>query len=195
MISLLRGKIASKSTGNVIVDVGGVGYGVTVPLSTYYLLDEPGKEIELKIHTQLKENSLELFGFLTENEKSIFQCLIGISGIGPKGATNVLSNITPEDLINSIMSGDLASRKVPGIGPKTASRIINELKDKLPAQEFVNSIDIKPKLVDDIISVLLNLGYTKSEIDENGEALKQISSGSGDMEEKLKDALLVMKKG
>ena len=195
MISLLRGKIASKSTGNVIVDVGGVGYGVTVPLSTYYLLDEPGKEVELKIHTQLKENSLELFGFLTENEKSIFQCLIGISGIGPKGATNILSNITPEDLINSIMSGDLASRKVPGIGPKTASRIINELKDKLPAQEFVNSIDIKPKLVDDIISVLLNLGYTKSEIDENGEALKQISSGSGDMEEKLKDALLVMKKG
>ena len=195
MISLLRGKIASKSTGNVIVDVGGVGYGVTVPLSTYYLLDEPGKEVELKIHTQLKENSLELFGFLTENEKSIFQCLIGISGIGPKGATNILSNITPEDLINSIMSGDLASRKVPGIGPKTASRIINELKDKLPAQEFVNSIDIKPKLVDDIISVLINLGYTKSEIDENGEALKQISSGSGDMEEKLKDALLVMKKG
>ena len=195
MISLLRGKIAAKSTGNVIVDVGGVGYGVTVPLSTYYLLDEPGKEVELKIHTQLKENSLELFGFLTENEKSIFQCLIGISGIGPKGATNILSNITPEDLINSIMSGDLASRKVPGIGPKTASRIINELKDKLPAQEFVNSIDIKPKLVDDIISVLINLGYTKSEIDENGEALKQISSGSGDMEEKLKDALLVMKKG
>ena len=195
MISLLRGKIAAKSTGNVIVDVGGVGYGVTVPLSTYYLLDEPGKEVELKIHTQLKENSLELFGFLTENEKSIFQCLIGISGIGPKGATNILSNITPEDLINSIMSGDLASRKVPGIGPKTASRIINELKDKLPSQEFVNSIDIKPKLVDDIISVLLNLGYTKSEIDENGEALKQISSGSGDMEEKLKDALLVMKKG
>ena len=195
MISLLRGKIAAKSTGNVIVDVGGVGYGVTVPLSTYYLLDEPGKEVELKIHTQLKENSLELFGFLTENEKSIFQCLIGISGIGPKGATNILSNITPEDLINSIMSGDLASRKVPGIGPKTASRIINELKDKLPAQEFVNSIDIKPKLVDDIISVLINLGYTKSEIDENGEALKQSSSGSGDMEEKLKDALLVMKKG
>ena len=195
MISLLRGKIAAKSTGSVIVDVGGVGYGVTVPLSTYYMLDEPGKEVELKIHTQLKENSLELFGFLTENEKSIFQCLIGISGIGPKGATNILSNITPEDLINSIMSGDLASRKVPGIGPKTASRIINELKDKLPTQEFVTSIDIKPKLVDEIVSVLLNLGYTKSEIDENGEALNQISAGSGDMEEKLKDALLVMKKG
>lgn len=195
MISLLRGKIAAKSTGSVIVDVGGVGYGVTVPLSTYYKLDEPGNDIELKIHTQLKENSLELFGFLTENEKSIFQCLIGISGIGPKGATNILSKITPEDLINSILTGDLASKKVPGIGPKTASRIINELKDKLPTQEFVNSIDIQPKLVDDIISVLINLGYTKSEIDENAESLKQISSRSGEMEDKLKDALLVMKKG
>ncbi len=195
MISLLRGKIAAKSTGSVIVDVAGVGYGVTVPLSTYYQLDEPGGDVELKIHTQLKENSLELFGFLTENEKSIFQCLIGISGIGPKGATNILSNITPEDLINSIMAGDLASKKVPGIGPKTASRIINELKDKIPVQEFVNTIDIKPKLVDDIISALINLGYTKNEIDENGEALKQISADGGEMEDKLKDALQIMKKG
>ena len=194
MISLLRGKISSKSTGSVIVDVGGVGYGVTVPLSTYYQLDEPGNDVELKIHTQLKENSLELFGFLTENEKSIFQCLIGISGIGPKGATNILSNITPEDLVNSILTGDLATKKVPGIGPKTASRIITELKDKLPTQEFVNSVDIKPKLVDDIISVLINLGYTKSEIDENAESLKQISSRSGEMEDKLKDALQIMKK-
>ena len=195
MISLLRGKIAAKSTGSVIVDVGGVGYGVTVPLSTYYQLDEPGNNVELKIHTQLKENSLELFGFLTENEKSIFLCLIGISGIGPKGATNILSNITPEDLINSIMAGDLASKKVPGVGPKTASRIINELKDKLPTQEFTNTFDVKPRLVDDIVSVLLNLGFTKSEIDENAEALKQISSSSGEMEDKLKDALQIMKKG
>jgi len=194
MISLLRGKIAAKSTGSVIVDVGGVGYGVTVPLSTYYRLEEPGNEVELRIHTQLKENSLELFGFLTENEKSIFQCLIGISGIGPKGATNILSNITPEDLINSIMSGDLAGRKVPGIGPKTASRIINELKDKIPTQEFTDSIDIKQKPVDDIVSVLVNLGYTRNEIDENVEALKQISSNTEDMEDKIKEALFVMKK-
>ena len=194
MISLLRGKIAAKSTGSVIVDVGGVGYGVTVPLSTYYHLEEPGNDVELRIHTQLKENSLELFGFLTENEKSIFQCLIGISGIGPKGATNILSNITPEDLINSIMSGDLAGKKVPGIGPKTASRIINELKDKLPTKEFTDSIDIKQRPVDDIVSVLVNLGYTKYEIDENAEALKQISSNTDDMEVKIKEALLVMKK-
>jgi len=194
MISLLRGKIAAKSTGSVIVDVGGVGYGVTVPLSTYYRLEEPGNEVELRIHTQLKENSLELFGFLTENEKNIFQCLIGISGIGPKGATNILSNITPEDLINSIMSGDLAGRKVPGIGPKTASRIINELKDKIPTQEFTDSIDIKQKPVDDIVSVLVNLGYTRNEIDENVEALKQISSNTEDMEDKIKEALFVMKK-
>ena len=194
MISLLRGKIASKTTGSVIVDVGGVGYGVTVPLSTYYKIPEPGSEIELQIHTQLKENSLELFGFLTGSEKNIFQCLIGISGIGPKGATNILSNITPEDLVNSILSGDLARRKVPGIGPKTATRIINELKDKLPAEEYAGSSDIKPKMVDDIISVLVNLGYTKGEIDENAQALNDNSSKSGELEERVKEALLVMKR-
>ena len=92
MISLLRGKIAEKSDGSLIVDVGGVGYGVTVPLSTFANLSDTGTEVELKIHTHIKENSLELFGFLTDNEKNIFQSLIGVSGIGPRGATNILSN-------------------------------------------------------------------------------------------------------
>ena len=194
MISLLRGKIAEKSEGSLIVDVGGVGYGVTVPLSTFSYLPDTGTDVELKIHTNIKENSLELFGFLTDNEKKIFECLISISGIGPRGATNILSNITPEDLVNSIVSGDLPRRKVPGIGPKTATRIINELKDKLPVYEIDQAAQPANSAVDDVKSVLLNLGYTKSEIDENIQHLNDISVKTGNIEEMVKEALSIMKK-
>lgn len=194
MISLLRGKIAEKSEGSLIIDVGGVGYGVTVPLSTFSNLSETGAEVELKIHTHIKENSLELFGFLTDNEKKIFQCLIGISGIGPKGATNILSNITPEDLVNSIISGDLPRRKVPGIGPKTATRIINELKDKLTAYDYDTTVSSANSVVDDVKSVLMNLGFTKNEIDENIIQLNDISAKSGNIEESVREALKIMKK-
>ena len=194
MISLLRGKIAQKAEGSLIVDVGGVGYGVIVPLSTFSNLSDTGSEIELKIHTHLKENSLELFGFLTENEKNIFECLIGISGIGPKAATNILSNITPEDLVNSIVSGDLSSRKVPGIGPKTAARIINELKDKLPAYNGNVTDSAAGSVIDDLKSVLLNLGFTKNEIDENIKYLNEIVDKTGNIEDSVKEALKIMKK-
>ena len=194
MISLLRGKIAQKAEGSLIVDVGGVGYGVIVPLSTFSNLSDTGSEIELKIHTHMKENSLELFGFLTENEKNIFECLIGISGIGPKAATNILSNITPEDLVNSIVSGDLSSRKVPGIGPKTAARIINELKDKLPAYNGNVPDSAAGSVIDDLKSVLLNLGFTKNEIDENIKYLNEIVDKTGNIEDSVKEALKIMKK-
>lgn len=194
MISLLRGKIAEKSDGSLIVDVGGVGYGVTVPLSTFSNLSDTGTEVELKIHTHIKENSLELFGFLTDNEKKIFQCLISVSGIGPRGATNILSNIAPEDLVNSIVSGDLSRKKVPGIGPKTAARIMNELKDKLAAYGCEKSVTTVSSLVDDIKSALLNLGFTKSEIDENIDQLNEISINTGNIRESVKEALKVMRK-
>ena len=194
MISLLRGKIAEKSEGRLIVDVSGVGYGVTVPLSTFSNLSDIGTDVELKIHTHIKENSLELFGFLTENEKNIFECLIGISGIGPKAATNILSNITPEDLVNSIISGDLSRRKVPGIGPKTATRIINELKDKLPAFEDNGQAPAAGSVVDDLKSVLYNLGFTKNEIDENISQLNDITARTGSIEESVREALKIMKR-
>ena len=194
MISLLRGKIAEKSDGSLIVDVGGVGYGVTVPLSTFSSLSDTGTEVELKIHTHIKENSFELFGFLTDNEKKIFRCLIGISGIGPKGATNILSNITPEELVNSIIAGDLPRRKVSGIGPKTATRIMNELKDKLAAYGCEPSATTVNSLVDDMKSALLNLGFTKNEIDENVNQLNEISAKTVNIGESVREALKIMKK-
>ena len=140
MISLLRGTVADKTLGKVIIDVRGVGYGVTVPLSTYYRLPETGGESELKIHTHMKDSGIELFGFLTEEEKSVFTLLIGVAGIGPKVATNILSNIAPDEFAASVSSGDLARRKIPGIGPKLASRLVTELKDKVGELKMTGGI-------------------------------------------------------
>jgi len=194
MISLLRGKIAEKSDRSLTVDVGGVGYSVTVPLSTFSNLPDTGTEVELKIHTHITEKSFELFGFLTDSEKILFQCLIGVSGIGPKAATNILSNITTQDLIRSIMTGDLGSRKVPGVGAKTAARIIAELKDKLASYNLEEDTVAVNGVIGDVKSVLLNLGFTKNEIEENADQLNEILNKSMSIEEKVRESLKIMKK-
>ncbi len=194
MISLLRGKIAGKYEGSLIVDVGGVGYEVTVPLSMFSNLPDMGAEVQLNIYTHARENSIELFGFLTDGEKKLFKCLIGVTGIGPKGAINILSNITPQELINSIITGDLAAKKVPGIGAKTSSRIINELKDKLVSHGYKESTSTNNSLMDDVISVLLNLGFTRNEIEDNRDHLNKVSAVTGNMEDLVRESLKIMRK-
>ncbi len=195
MISLLRGNIEHKSLGNVVVDVNGVGYGVTVPLSTYYKLPEQGGEVTLQIHTSMKDSSIELFGFLTQEEKEVFAILIGVSGVGPKVATSILSNITPLELASAIASGDLAKRKIAGIGPKMASRLTTELKDKLSDYESASAITAKSGIVEDVISALMNLGYKRPEIDERISELEEITSNETNLEVALRECLKVMKKG
>ena len=198
MISLLRGKIAEKSDRTLIIDVGGVGYGVTVPMSTSSDLSDTGTEVELKVHTHVTEKSFELFGFLTDSEKNLFQCLIGVSGVGPKVAITILSNIKPQELISSIMSGDLAARKVPGVGPKMATKIIAELKDKvakLATLEHGEQETSVSSLIDDVKSMLLKLGFTRNEIDKNTDQLNEILNRSVSVEEKMREALKIMKKG
>ena len=194
MISLLRGNIEHKSPGNVVVDVNGVGYGVTVPLSTYYKLPEQGGEVTLQIHTSMKDSSIELFGFLTQEEKEVFAILIGVSGVGPKVATSILSNITPLELASAIASGDLAKRKIAGIGPKMASRLTTELKDKLSDYESASAITAKSGIVEDVISALMNLGYKRPEIDERISELEEITSNETNLEVALRECLKVMKK-
>ena len=194
MISLLRGIISEKKLGNVIIDVNGVGYGVTLPLTVFYQLNEIGEDVTLKIYTHFRENSLELFGFLEDYEKELFIKLLSVSGIGPKAATNMLSNITAHDLVISIKSGDLLKKKIPGIGPKTATRVVTELKDKL--DDIVN-IEDSPKessTLDDIVSALLNLGYTRGEIDESLSRIEEIVNSTENIEVALRDALKIMKK-
>jgi Holliday junction DNA helicase RuvA len=194
MISLLRGIIAEKSIGKIVIDVHGVGYGVTVPLSTYYRLPDTGCETELKIYTHVKENSIELLGFLTEDEKKIFALLLGVSGVGPKGATNILSNISPQELVSAISSGDLTRRKVPGVGPKLASRLVTELKDKISTLRLLAKYHNNNGNLDDVISALLNLGYTKIEIDEQIIKIEEIAGKEKDIETALRESLKVMRR-
>jgi len=195
MISLLRGNIVQKSLGKAVVDVNGVGYGVTVPLSTYYRLPELGIEVVLEIYTHMKDSGIELFGFLTQDEKEIFTILIGVSGVGPKVATSILSNISPSEFATAITSGDLAKRKIAGIGPKMASRLTTELKDKVRTFQPSSEIHIKSGIVEDVMSALMNLGYKRPEIDERITELEAITSNESNLEVALRECLKIMRKG
>jgi Holliday junction DNA helicase RuvA len=195
MISLLRGSIVHKSLSKVVVDVNGVGYGVTVPLSTYYRLPESSTEVILEIYTHMKDSGIELFGFLTQDEKEIFTILIGVTGVGPKVATNILSNISPSEFATAITSGDLAKRKIAGIGPKMASRLTTELKDKVQSFQPSSEILTNSGIVGDVISALMNLGYKRPEIDERISELDYITSNEKNLEVALRESLKIMRKG
>jgi holliday junction DNA helicase RuvA len=164
MIAYLRGRVLDKQPNKITVDVQGVGYEVHVPLSTYYDVGEPGAEIALRIHTHVREESLQLFGFLTALEQQLFERLIGISGIGPKLAIAVLSGIDSAELVGAVQRGDVARLTgVPGIGRKTAERIVLELKDRLaqlvvPAGAGAAASPVD-RLRGDLLSALQNLGY------------------------------------
>lgn len=194
MISLLRGRIVEKSLGKIVLDIQGVGYGVTVPLSTYYRLPELGSETELKIHTHMKEDGIELFGFLTEDERRIFTSLLSVSGVGPRVATNILSSVSPTELVSSISSGDLARKKIPGIGPKLASRLVTELKDKVSKIQPLGERDEKVGILEDVISALLNLGYKRQEIDEHISQLEEVTAKERNIETALRESLKIMRR-
>jgi len=164
MIALLRGKLLEKHPNQVIVDAGGVGYDVTIPVSTFSALPDAGAEVLLRIHTHVREDTLALFGFLTAEEKLIFERLISVSGIGPKLAVTVLSGIPTSDLASAIRGGQVAQLvRIPGVGKKTAERIVLELKDKL---DLIPSAVRSPGapaetlggLEEDVLSALVNLG-------------------------------------
>src|SRR5713226_5734250 len=132
MIAFLRGKILEKHPNQVIVETGGVGYDVLIPISTFSSLPEAGSEVRLRIHTHVREDALALFGFLTGEEKTIFERLISVSGIGPKLAITVLSGLPTSNLIYAIRNSAVEQLvRIPGVGKKTAERIVLELKDKL----------------------------------------------------------------
>ncbi|CAG0981590.1 Holliday junction ATP-dependent DNA helicase RuvA [Geobacteraceae bacterium] len=169
MIALLTGRLAHKSPDAIILDVNGVGYRVQIPFSTYYELPEEGKTVSLSIYTHVKEDAISLFGFRTVVEKQFFQLLISVSGIGPKMARDILSNIQPEELAAAIVQGNLVRLSaIPGIGKKTAERLVLELKEKVrkmdvapPARETAPS-EASPEVADDVASALVNLGYKEA---------------------------------
>lgn len=170
MIAFLRGRVLDKHPNRVIVDVGGVGYDVAVPLSTFYTAGEPGAVIDLRIHTHVRDDQIALFGFATPLELAMFERLIAVSGIGPKLALSVLSGIEPTDLISAIHRSDLARlTRIPGVGKKTAERIVLELRDRLPKGVDPTGAATTPApgaaLRDDLVSALVNLGYHRQAID------------------------------
>jgi len=166
MIAYLKGKIWQKNPGEVIVDTGGVGYHLLIPLSTYFKLGEPGSSVELYVYTHLTENALQLFGFCTVEEKNLFLKLISISGIGPKLALNLLSGIEPKELEEAVATTNVSRLSlIPGIGKKTALRIIMELADKLEKKEKVLSRR-ENKEREDLVSALVNLGFRRKESEQ-----------------------------
>ncbi len=162
MIALLRGILVEKHPNQAILDVGGVGYDVTIPISTFSKLPGAGSEARLQIHTHVREDALSLFGFFTRDEKNLFEKLIGVSNIGPGLAIKVLSGMEALDLQNAIRRGEIEKLvRIPGVGKKTAERLVLELRDKLPAPEGSPQTPAAPSLSaldEDVLSGLLNLG-------------------------------------
>ena len=183
MIGFLRGRVLEKQPNRVLVDVNGVGYEVFIPLSTFYDVGDEGAEIALRIHTHVREDSLQLFGFLTLLERQMFERLITVSGIGPKLAIAVLSGGPPRELLSAVASGDTARlQAVPGIGKRTAERIIVELREKV-AGRVADEIVVRRTASDDPRTLaregLLGLGFSPQEADG------LLDSAAGDTPEDL----------
>ena len=196
MIAHIQGRLHFKSPENLIIDVDGIGYQVHVPLTTFYELPDVGNTVALHIHTHVREDALQLYGFQAQEEKALFVRLMGVAGIGPPLAVNILSGISPAELAECLGQGDLARLiSIPGVGRKTAERIMVEMRDKLPALAADRDIALSVKnaadeaVMNDAISALVNLGYKKGvarkAIDE---AIKRLE-GELNLESLLKESL------
>jgi len=173
MIAFLRGTLLEKHPNQIIVETGGVGYDVLIPVSTFSALPDTGAEVRLRIHTHVREDALSLFGFVTPEEKTIFEKLISVSGIGPKLAVTVLSGLATAALISAIRNSDVAQLvRIPGVGKKTAERIVLELKDKLEGLAPAGAPGTVEKPASslsaiefDVLSALINLGCNRASAD------------------------------
>jgi Holliday junction DNA helicase RuvA len=182
MIAHLRGTLLEKHPNQVVVEAAGVGYDVMIPVSTFSALTDVGAEVRLRIHTHVREDAISLFGFVSQEEKSLFEKLISVSGIGPKLAITVLSGLATSELIQSIRSGQVANLvRIPGIGKKTAERMVLELRDKLEGIVAVGgppvaeSKDALGEIEQDVLSALINLGCARPQ----GEAAIRKAKGMG----------------
>lgn len=200
MIASIKGRIVHKTTESVVVETGGVGYEVFIPLSTFYTLPRDGEAVSLRVHTHLKEDAIQLYGFLTQEEKEVFQLLISVSGVGPRLARNILSGVAVGDLVQAISSSDKARLgSIPGIGAKSSERLILELKDKIGAVSLKGAPREEPapvadQLVTDVVSALENLGYRTAHAEE---AARKAARSLGDepaFENVLKESLRLISK-
>jgi holliday junction DNA helicase RuvA len=187
VIGHLRGRILRKEPQEVLLDVSGVGYRVAVPVSTFYRLPDIGVEAALVIHTHVREDSLALFGFLTTGEHALFERLISVTGVGPKLALNILSGIEAADLVHALRQGDVPRlTRIPGVGKKTADRLVLELKDKVRGLVAGPEAPAGPEAApphEDLILALVHLGYSRAEAERGVE--RALRDGASDRFEDL----------
>jgi Holliday junction DNA helicase RuvA len=205
MIAFLSGKLLEKEANLVIINVGGVGYEVIIPLSTFYDLGEIGEDVSLRIYTYVREDTLQLFGFKTVRERELFLLLISVSGIGPKSAITALSGMSADEIIGAIRQNNLARlNSIPGVGRKTAERLVIELRDKIAKLSAVSAEEMKAEgiapqmsgdaVYDDAISALVNLGYHSTAAEK---ALRQAMQEGTEMsvQKLLRRSLQLLAKG
>ena len=194
MIAHLIGKLIYKSPDHSIVDVNGIGYKIFTPLSTYYVLPKTGDSVTLHIHTRVREDELKLFGFLTEEEQTIFEKLITINKVGPKLALGILSGMSPANLLTAVMSNDAARLSaIPGVGKKTAERLTLEMKDKLSdltfGMEHQPDTESPGESYEDALSALVNLGYKKPQAEKSLKSAYNKMGKDSSLEDLIKESL------
>jgi len=203
MIALLTGRLAFKAPTHLALDVQGVGYEVFIPLSTYYGLPNLNETASLSIHTHVREDAIQLFGFLTPQEKDTFVLLTSVSGIGPKLALSVLSSLSVTDVVSAIRTADLEKlATVPGIGKKSAGRIALELKDKLDKLDPSPTVSTRfpggekqDTTFDDALSALVNLGYRPQDAKGALQQVKKMKSDSMVLKDLIRDSLKELARG
>jgi len=198
VIAHLRGRILRKSPQELVVDVAGVGYRVAIPVTTFYRLDEEGGEVSLRIHTHVRDDTLALFGFLSAHEHDLFERLIQVAGVGPRLAVNILSGIEAAELAAALRGSDVARlTRIPGVGKKTAERLVVELKDKMPPAAAPEAAAEQPAAAtpkEDLLSALAHLGYSRGEAERGVDrALRE--DGTGRFEDLLRRALQIVSGG
>jgi len=195
MIAHLRGLVLSKTPQSAVVEAAGVGYEVAISIPTFTALPAEGKEVSLLIYTHVREDALALFGFMSKTEKRLFEKLLAISGIGPKLALTVLSGLPPERLIAAIHGQDHATlTRIPGVGKKTAERIVLELKDKLEDLGAAPIAGVATPVSEDVLSALVNLGYQRPSAQKGIETAIARDAGAGrDFETLFRAAMAAMK--
>ena len=194
MIAQIRGRLLRKEPQEAVVDVAGVGYRVAIPLSTFYRLGETGDEVTLLTHTHVREDTLALFGFLTAAEQALFERLIAVSGVGPKLAVSILSGIEAPDLVLALRSSDVARlTRIPGVGKKTAERLVLELKDKMQGLAVAEEPAPVPASTakEDLVSALVHLGYSRPEAERGVERALEVDA-TGRFEDLLRRTLRVL---
>ena len=197
MIAQIRGRLASKEPHRIVVDVNGVGYRIFIPLSTYYQLPEIPAEVFLHTHTHVREDAIQLFGFHTRDEQTLFELLQGVSGIGPRLATNILSGISVDELVPALSEGNLTRlRAVPGVGKKLAERLVVELREKVGTAQLARAPatsegprPVMDRALEDVVSALVNLGCNRKEATKVAEAARQDLGPAADFEKLIKTAL------